>query len=619
VQAGKIMTLKKCSTVITICSILLLPASVVFAAGIRENFLSHGPSVSAYGRGETGNSLFEDNSSVYYNPSLLAEANSNGMVLSEHTLDSGFTYNYAGVNGLLNNQKGAIGLTIINLKSGDAEARQNINDDPATFSTNQLAYYFTYAKHIEKLFGMNLGVSAKYIYYDMYKYTGSGLGADIGLSKEFAGPIVFGNTSSMAAGVSVLNVVQPSVTLISAADNLGAIYRFGGAIFLPVFYRAVTHDIVSLFVDANLQENMLTPSFGAEYAFADKYILRAGYFAENPTVGAGFKLKGFKVDYAIDFGDLAIVNRFLVEYRWTCVKTKVEAVKSVKAAPADNSLMQEAQLALKNNQIDTDKLDAIVDPLFNQALKNYKNDCYLLAADEFRDIMLNYQQYGNAGHYYQIITDKMNDDSKFTLDADFEKVSYAKGYVDYRGQKYNDAENEWEKVLQMNPNRDELTQYDSKVKEYLKNIERIKKEKEIEARVSALFDEGKANFDSGKWIACIKTMEKAQAICKNEPFTSSFEWNTKAQGCIDNSIIELSKIAFAKPAKKAKEEKQIEPEIDALGADKKYNEGLVLYAQGKIEDAIRMWEIAVRLNPGHAKAGIAIEKAKEELDLNKKK
>jgi tetratricopeptide (TPR) repeat protein len=608
-------------TAITVILPLFFATNAAFAAQIAENFLSHGPSVSAYGRGETGNAVFEDNSSVYYNPSLLAEANGNGAVLAEHTLTDGAAYSYAGVNAMLNGgAKGAVGVSVINLKSGDDLSAADINSSLSTFNTNQWAYYLTYAQHLEKYFGLNYGISLKYVAYDMLQYKGGGLGADIGLSKEFAGPVVFGNTSAMSVGVSVLNVIAPSVTLISEADTLGAIYRFGGVFFLPVFYGTVSHDIISLFVDANLQENMLIPSFGAEYTFAQKYVLRAGYFADNPTVGAGFKVKDFKVDYAIDFGDLSVMNRFLVEYRWGDVKSSNEATVICKQAH-NSVLMEEAQKALRNNEINSDKLEKEVDPKFKGALKDYNNSCYLLAADKFRDIMLKYPQYGNAGHYYQLITDKMNEDSKLSLDSDFEKLSYAKGYVDYRGQKYNDAVNEWEKVLQMNPNRDELTQYDSIVKGYLKDIERIKKEKEIEGRVSALFDDGKADFDAKKWIACIKTMEKVQNICKAEPFTSSFEWNSKAQDYIGNSISELSKIAYAKPAKKTstQEDKQPEPEIDAQGADKKYNEGLVLYAQGKTEDAIRVWEIAIRLNPNHEKTGIAIEKARIEIELRKKK
>ena len=54
-------------------------------------------------------------------------------------------------------------------------------------------------------------------------------------------------------------------------------------------------------------------------------------------------------------------------------------------------------------------------------------------------------------------------------------------------------------------------------------------------------------------------------------------------------------------------------EIDTAGADRKYTEGLVLYAQGKIADAVKTWEVAVRLYPGHEKARKALAKAQEEL------
>ncbi len=103
--------------------VLFFTFSPAFTAGIAENFLSHGPSVASYGRGETATSIFEDNSSVFYNPSLLAEANSNGVVLAEHTLFDGSSYSYAGFNGLLNKAQGSFSASAINLRSGDVELR----------------------------------------------------------------------------------------------------------------------------------------------------------------------------------------------------------------------------------------------------------------------------------------------------------------------------------------------------------------------------------------------------------------------------------------------------------------------------------------------------------------
>ena len=607
-------------TTINLMLVLFLVVSAVFAAGIRENFLSHGPSVSAYGRGETGGAVFEDNASIYYNASLLAETKCSGLVFSEHTLFDGSSYSYAGVNELLSKKGGCLGISLINLRSGDVEIRQNINDSPEIINTNQWAYNLTYARHIKKLFALNLGINLKYVCYDMYKYKGGGAGADIGLSRQFIGPIVFGNKSQVYAGISALNIIQPSVTLISDQESLDTIYRFGISLSLPVLYRVISHDTISLFGDAVLQENMLNPAFGAEYTIVQKYVLRTGYFKDHPTAGLGLKLSGFKIDYAIDFGDLDIINRFLFEYKWGRNRTKTEHKKISKFNSGEN-LMKEAQQALINTEIDNDKLDKEVGPLFKAALKDYNKKRYLLAADTFRDIMVKFPQYENAGFYYQKIVDDMYEASQLSLDSDFEKVSYARGYVSYRDQRYSDAVNEWEKVLQMNSKRSELNQYVLKVQAYLKDIEGIKKEKEIEERVSILFAEGKSDFGIGKWIASIKTMEKVQNICKNEMFSSSFEWNTKAQCFIDNSISELSKIAYQKQVKKVSvvEEKQPEADIDIEGAERKYNEGLVLYAQGKTEDAVRMWEIAVRFNPKHEKAIKAIEKTKEDYEIKKMK
>ena len=135
----------------------------------------------------------------------------------------------------------------------------------------------------------------------MYKYSGGGVGADIGLSREFKGPPVKGNRSSINAGLSVLNALRPKVKLIDT-ETLNAVYKAAIVYSMPVVYRMTSRDIVSIYLDMNLQENMAYPAFGAEYCYAQKYTLRSGYYRERPTAGAGFKINNMRVDYAIDFG-----------------------------------------------------------------------------------------------------------------------------------------------------------------------------------------------------------------------------------------------------------------------------------------------------------------------------
>ena len=77
------------------------------------------------------------------------------------------------------------------------------------------------------------------------------------------------------------------------------------------------------------------------------------------------------------------------------------------------------------------------------------------------------------------------------------------------------------------------------------------------------------------------------------------------------SVKELSKTIKIEEKEKPKEaEVKVEkkPEIDEAEADKKYNEGLMLYAQGKYLEAERTWELVLRLNPNHQKAKIALSR-----------
>ena len=286
---------------------------------------------------------------------------------------------------------------------------------------------------------------------------------------------------------------------------------------------------------------------------------------------------------------------------------------------AENKLMTEAKRALRNSRQNNKLLDSEVEPLFKDALRDYKKQRYLMAADKFRNITLKYPEYENSEYYYQKINGHMNAESRKSSDSDFERVSYARGYVNYRENNYSDSINEWEKVLQMDPKRSELDQYIAKVRAYLKDIERMRNEKEIEDRVYGLFMEGKDHYDSGKWISCIKIMEKVQAVCKNESFRASYEWSRQARELIDNSISQLSTVTDAGTSSKESSRARVpaETEIDSRGADKKYTEGLILYAQGKTSEAIRVWEIALRLDPKHEKAGKAVERTRDELETNK--
>ncbi len=62
---------------------------------------------------------------------------------------------------------------------------------------------------------------------------------------------------------------------------------------------------------------------------------------------------------------------------------------------------------------------------------------------------------------------------------------------------------------------------------------------------------------------------------------------------------------------------EIQRRHDPKAAQQHYEAGLIAYASGRLEEAIREWTIATRMNPYHEKATNALSKVQKELALNK--
>jgi tetratricopeptide (TPR) repeat protein len=107
-----------------------------------------------------------------------------------------------------------------------------------------------------------------------------------------------------------------------------------------------------------------------------------------------------------------------------------------------------------------------------------------------------------------------------------------------------------------------------------------------------------------------------QNICKTQPFPQSLEWFNKAQDYIKKSITGL---ADSQPPKPPKGQPVVvkPPEvvlIDEAASAKAYQDGLVAYAQGRLFDARKSWEVAIRYNPKNKQAQNALDRIKTEIE-----
>jgi tetratricopeptide (TPR) repeat protein len=588
---------------------LLTCAAPAAPAGTATHFLTHGPSAAAYGRGETGAASADDLASVHYNPALLADMPRRGVSLSYYPLYDGTRYSHVAFSQHISSAV-SLGASVINLTSGDIELRQKIDDTPSVIQATQWAYQLTAAARLDYPRPWDVGATLKYVMEDFVRAQAGGVGLDLGIAGTLTGPKLWGNTSRIRIGAAVQNLVQPRLRPGANEETLAAYYRLGASFSVPVYYRLRSCDAVSLSVDAQLAENMTYFSEGLEYALAGDFFFRAGYRHDHPTAGFGYRIGPIRLDYAADFGPLDAYNRFCLSYYWD----NPSPGRTARTSSTVDPLMTEAQRSLKEARQQKAMTDRVVRPLFRAARRDYRKKRYLSAADQFRDIMLRYPEYESARLYYRRITDEMVAVTSMTHLSDFESLAYARGYMAYRTQNFGDALNEWEKVLQIDPDRDEVSGYGARVRKYLKD--EAARENEMKARdnVRRAFDEAMAEYADRRLVAAIKKLEKVQAMCRDGAFPESLEWFKRAQEHIESAVHELARTIPGPGRKQAPEPVPLPAEIDERGAERKYTEGLILYARGKYTEASKAWEIALRLNPGHEKARTALLRAKEETN-----
>jgi hypothetical protein len=555
-------------------------------SGRRKHFLSHGPSVAAFGAGETVFCAYKDPSVLQYNPALMSLFSSNAVSVSRFNLFEGSSYNCATVAfGLC--KKFFLGLSASNLASGNIEIRENVYALEKVISINSWDYILAFSGFIEK-FAVMYGLNIKYIYFDMYLKNGATYSCDAGFAKE----VFLKDTIKVKTAFSMQNFISQRFKLDSTFDEIPLICRFSSAFVFTTYYRFTSKDTCNIYADVKYEDSFSDFCVGLSYIFAEKYALRTGYYNRHITFGAGADFYMFTVDYAADFSEIDLINRFMLTYKWRQKR--------------DSSLLlKEAKKAL-NEKIYSLKL---AQEEFKKAKELYNKKEYLKATDKLARIIISYPNFESSNHFYNEIVVQMNNDAR-DENLNFIEKYYAKAYIEYYNANYRKALEEWTKYIAFTGGNGEVFEYKNKIDTILKLKEIEEREKILTFKAHELLQKGINFYNLKKWIDCIKKMESLEKFTSNNNFSKSLEFYNKAKDYINKCVIELSNSMLVTNVDK-KDFIKDEVNYDEVTANEKYREGLVLYAQGKYYQASRVWELVLRLNPDHKRAKIALNKIKK--------
>ncbi|MBU4134494.1 hypothetical protein KKH42_04125, partial [bacterium] len=222
--------------------------------------------------------------------------------------------------------------------------------------------------------------------------------------------------------------------------------------------------------------------------------------------------------------------------------------------------------------------------------------------DKFEKITAVVQGYKGTGDYIDAINSKMNKTAK-EKEIPIEKVTYAKAFVNWNNKKYQDALNGWQVYLNYKPNDTEVIFYNKAAKDILASGEELARQKELEERVAKIFKNGEELFSRSQYVSSIREWERVIKIANDEALFTASTWEEKSKINISGALgklQEVAKKAEAEGKKEVTEKKKIV--IDSSGSKEHYVKGLVSYGQGRIAEAVREWEFAVRLDPNNEKA-----------------
>lgn len=257
---------------------------------------------------------------AFTSPAALMCVDRSQILGSYYLLFSGARYNLLGYG--YRGEKFVFSGHVLQLYRDGIEVRTSFTETPDQLTyLSKIGGLFSFASLLDTLIikDIMLGGSLKFLYYDIHNTQSNvGFGVDLGAYKKgwYTIGSTLNNRFSINAGISVLNVLSPSVQMGSAVETYPVNVIIPLAFNLTVFPRydlkreQLIYDEISVFLDL-----FTSPAFnfglGLQYNYIDMLKFRVGYSQGNITTGFGLEFENITINYAFslkDYGQLHFLD-----------------------------------------------------------------------------------------------------------------------------------------------------------------------------------------------------------------------------------------------------------------------------------------------------------------------
>ena len=251
-----------------------------------------------------------DGYSLFNNPALITSTNAFSAAASNLVVGAGVQQSF--LSGVLPVKNSHFGLSINSLNSGAMEVRTEFqpNGTGELFYVSNNAIGLTYAKSLSDMFSM--GLTIKYIYEQIAKYTNHTAAADLGFSyktdfKDLRFAVMvqnFGGNSTLNGDFLAVGFNRDSASIDLNPYTVPTVFKMGLSM---VPYKSEFHSVLVIAELNHPNDNAENFRIGAEYNYRDLLFARAGIKLSVegqrlPSFGIGLRSRIGAHPLRIDYG-----------------------------------------------------------------------------------------------------------------------------------------------------------------------------------------------------------------------------------------------------------------------------------------------------------------------------
>jgi len=250
---------------------------------------------------------------VLWNPAGLSLMRQNAVHLERAQLFESTSINSFGI-AVPASRLPSIGFSVINLRSGEFQKTNDLNEPLGSFGESDMAFLFSASKRFARRFA--LGTTVKVVRQSLDEFSGAGVGFDLGAMYDL--------TSSLRLGVSLLNIGGPTVAMRDIDETFPVEFRGGFALSYLGGRGLLTGEF------DHRQGPGAALHAGTEFWVHRTMALRVGYSDTSPSGGFSYRVTpDFRFDYSASDHELGITHRFALSYQFGGFFASSQAVPEV--------------------------------------------------------------------------------------------------------------------------------------------------------------------------------------------------------------------------------------------------------------------------------------------------